>query len=222
MRGWSHGKTKQVLTGGSREDRPIGDGDGGRARLGVGGDLLDRFEDRLHARDPAQVGAADGRVRQTGIDSGDCASECGRRRSECGRWRSTLGVEEGSRRRSVSGSRDTAPRRGTCPALWHPALWHPALWHPLPAWSERRRVAAAPRRGPKRARHGPRSAQSPARAAPLASEFASAGLFRAVSSPSGRTPPSAPAAREGSRARLGSAGWAGTLSPGRSSPPLVP
>ena len=58
LRGWSHGETESVFgrdAGASRADgarAPWG------ARVAVGGDLLDRGEDRLYCGDAAEVGSA--------------------------------------------------------------------------------------------------------------------------------------------------------------------
>src|SRR5437870_3854364 len=58
LRGWSHGTTERVLTGGAGAGGAAGVGAAGRARLAMGGDRIDRGEDRVYGRDAAEVGAA--------------------------------------------------------------------------------------------------------------------------------------------------------------------
>ena len=58
LRGWSHGKTKQVFTGGERARGADGLGPAASARISVGGDHLGRVEDWVHVGDAAQVGAS--------------------------------------------------------------------------------------------------------------------------------------------------------------------
>src|SRR5262245_34371246 len=57
LRGWGHDKTEPVLTGSA--DAGSADGPGARsgARLAVGGDHLDRREDRLYRGNAPEVGA---------------------------------------------------------------------------------------------------------------------------------------------------------------------
>ena len=45
LRGWSHGKTKQVFTGGERASSADGFRPAGSARISVVSDLIDRVED---------------------------------------------------------------------------------------------------------------------------------------------------------------------------------
>lgn len=58
LRGWSHGKDAQVPAGSARARGEVGGRAARLARLGVVGDHVDRWEDRLHAGDAAEVGAA--------------------------------------------------------------------------------------------------------------------------------------------------------------------
>jgi hypothetical protein len=58
LKGWGHGQTKQVFPRSAGPGRPNGPGAAGQARLPVGGDHLDRGEDRLYGGDFAQLGAA--------------------------------------------------------------------------------------------------------------------------------------------------------------------
>src|SRR6266516_3543344 len=58
LRGWSHGMTERVLNGGAGAGGAAGVGAAGRARLAMGGDRIDRGEDREYGRDAAEVGAA--------------------------------------------------------------------------------------------------------------------------------------------------------------------
>src|SRR5437762_2402997 len=58
LRGWSHGTTERILTGGAGAGGAAGVGAAGRARLAMGGDRIDRGEDRVYGRDAAEVGAA--------------------------------------------------------------------------------------------------------------------------------------------------------------------
>src|SRR5574342_1081726 len=56
LRGWGHGTSEQVLTGGAGAGGPDGDGAPGGARVAVGGDRIDRGEDRLFDGGPTEVG----------------------------------------------------------------------------------------------------------------------------------------------------------------------
>src|SRR5574342_578549 len=56
LRGWGHGSSEQVLTGGAGAGGPDGDGAPGGARVAVGGDRIDRGEDRLFDGGPTEVG----------------------------------------------------------------------------------------------------------------------------------------------------------------------
>ena len=58
LRGWGHDQTKQVLPRSAGPYRPDGPGAARPARVTVGGDHLDRREDRLYGGDVAQLGAA--------------------------------------------------------------------------------------------------------------------------------------------------------------------
>ena len=58
LRGWGHGTTEQVLPRGSGPGSSDGPGAAGEARIAVGGDYVDRGEDRLHPGDAAQLGTA--------------------------------------------------------------------------------------------------------------------------------------------------------------------
>jgi hypothetical protein len=53
-----YGKTKQILTRGSRAFCPPGSRADGQAQFSVGGDSIGSLQDRLHGRDAPQVGAA--------------------------------------------------------------------------------------------------------------------------------------------------------------------
>jgi len=59
-KGRSQGETEAVCTGGARAGGSAGPGASGRARGAGGGDLLDRGNDGLLARDAAEVAAAGG------------------------------------------------------------------------------------------------------------------------------------------------------------------
>ena len=50
-------KTTEVFAGGARARRPDGAGAWGRARLAVGGDRLDRGQDRVYGADAAELGS---------------------------------------------------------------------------------------------------------------------------------------------------------------------
>jgi hypothetical protein len=59
LRGWSHEEVGQVFArGGPGTGRAHGRGGAGPARLAVGGDRVDRGQDRLHSRDAAPLGAS--------------------------------------------------------------------------------------------------------------------------------------------------------------------
>src|SRR5260370_28550277 len=57
LRGWGHGKSKQILTGGAGAGGPHAVGAPSGARVPVGGDRIDRSEDRLFGGDPTAMGA---------------------------------------------------------------------------------------------------------------------------------------------------------------------
>src|SRR3954451_2464181 len=61
LRGWSHGNqenSEELLARGEGASRPNGARAPGRARLAVGGTLLDRGQDRLQRGNPAPLGAS--------------------------------------------------------------------------------------------------------------------------------------------------------------------
>src|SRR5207244_12766193 len=57
LRGWGHAETNEVFPGSAIARRADGRRARGRARVAVGGDHLDRREDRLYRRDAPEVGA---------------------------------------------------------------------------------------------------------------------------------------------------------------------
>src|SRR3954454_11534146 len=57
LRGWSDEQADEVLTGGAGAGRADGVRASRRACLGVGGDQLDRVEDRVHGRNAAGLGS---------------------------------------------------------------------------------------------------------------------------------------------------------------------
>src|SRR2546425_8862681 len=57
LRGWGHAETNEVFPGSAITRRADGRRARGRARVAVGGDHLDRREDRLYRRDAPEVGA---------------------------------------------------------------------------------------------------------------------------------------------------------------------
>ena len=71
MRDWSHGSEEDLTVPfrrGPGAGGPDGAGPQGRARLGMGGDHVDRRQDRLHGRNPAAPGPAVGGAGGAGLD----------------------------------------------------------------------------------------------------------------------------------------------------------
>ena len=73
MRGWSDEQADAVFTGGTGAGRADGVGASQRARFGLGGDRLDRIEDRLHGGDAAGLGSQ--AERDQGVRAGPTSEE---------------------------------------------------------------------------------------------------------------------------------------------------
>ncbi len=102
LRGWSHGTQEQVPDRGAREGRAAGLRPAGSAPFAVGGDLVGRRQDGMHARDAAEVGPADGaRARRARFRCFNGAVDVRRRRGASALPSSPIGsLLQWSRRRS--------------------------------------------------------------------------------------------------------------------------